>query len=77
MKLLQYCKKLKVVPQKTKDGYHIVYASRGLKMGLCNITPKPTQKEIIELTNWLDKNNLAIPVKTGALNELIQMPDED
>ncbi len=66
MKLKDYFKTLKIEPQEVKhnknsSSFKVVVSSRALKLGWYDIKPSPSQKELDEAIEWLDKNNLALP----------------
>ena len=75
--LLKVFRSLPVVSQrisktKTKSKYYQVYGIQGLRRGLCIIDPKPSEKELSEAIDWLEKKGLSLPVGTGELDKLIK-----
>ncbi len=77
MKLIDYLKTLEIKPRKVKGGFRVTYAPRALSLGIVELTPKPSDKEIMEARKWLEKNHLNLPMGNGELKFLIQNSDDD
>lgn len=75
--LLDFLKTLEVKPRKTKNGFYTSYAPRALSLGIVELTPKPTAKELKEAMEWLKKNKLDLPATRGELKFLIKDSDDD
>lgn len=58
---LNFLKTLPIKSRKTNEGFRIVYDNRAWELGMVEIEPKPSQKELDEAIEWLKENKLALP----------------
>ncbi len=78
MKLLDYLKSLEIKPRQTgKNSFRISYVPRALSLGIVELTPKPSEKELAEARKWLEENHLDLPMSNGELKFLIKDNEDD